>query len=181
MSSRKQRRGLYHAAKCVEEKSDIYHSHGDSVWTQMTTSYAELGETCVATTAQLGIVVFLCCASATATFRPVMSALVHMGVCPSTDATLAKCRCVVARAEKRYNTTSAGVVDTRHFAKIRVSQGDLRSKIESPCWRTRVMSSRFDIIAKDRNSRTCKACDTRAMKAESVKRPRRTGGVRHAL
>ena len=107
-------------------------------------SYAELGETCVATTAQLGIVVFFCCAYATATFRTthsdpcgaalrpvdtVMSALVHMDVCPSTDATLAKCRCVVARAEKRYNTTSAGVVDTRHFAKIRVSQGDLRSKL----------------------------------------------------
>ena len=37
--------------------------------TQMTTSYAELGETCVATTAQLGIVIFFCCAYATAAFR----------------------------------------------------------------------------------------------------------------
>ena len=70
--------------------------------TQMTTSYAELGETCVATTAQLGIVIFFCCAYATATFRTthsdpcgaalrpvdtVMSAFVHMDVRPSTDAT----------------------------------------------------------------------------------------------
>ena len=162
----------------------------------MTPSYAELGETCAATTVALGIVVFFSATYAAATFRTthgdpcgaalrpvdtVVLALANMGDRPSTDTTLAKCRRVVARAEKRKLYRSAGVVDTRHFAKIRVSQGDLRSKIESPCWRTRVMSSRFDIIAKDRNSRTCKACDTRAMKAESVKRPRRTGGVRHAL
>ena len=101
---------------------------GDSVWTQMTTSYAELGETCVATTAQLGIVVFFCCAYATATFRPVMPISILCGAQTSLDATLAKCRCVVARAKKvLYH--SAGVVDTRHFAKIRVSQGDLRTKI----------------------------------------------------
>ena len=37
--------------------------------TQMTTSYAELGETCVATTAQLGIVIFFCCALATPRLR----------------------------------------------------------------------------------------------------------------
>ena len=42
---------------------------------------------------------------------------------------MAKCRCVEARAEKNVLYHSAGVVDTRHFAKIRVSQGDLRSKI----------------------------------------------------
>ena len=95
----------------------------------MTTSYAELGETCAATTVALGIVVFFCATYAAATFRPVMSAFVHMDVRPSTDATLAKCRCVVARAEKKILYHSAGVVDTRHFAKIRVSQGDLRSKI----------------------------------------------------
>ena len=69
--------------------------------TQMTTSYAELGETCVATTAQLGIAVFFCCAYATATFRPVMSNLAWIGVAAILNATLAKCRCVVARAEKK--------------------------------------------------------------------------------
>ena len=102
--------------------------HGDSVWTQMTTSYAELGETCVAATraeavrptqpkaAQLGIVVFFCTALATclwqatfgrrirayatATFRPVMPISILYGARTSLDATLAKCRCVVARAEK---------------------------------------------------------------------------------
>ena len=123
--------------------------------TQMTTSYAELGETCVATTraeavrptqpkaAQLGIVVFFCCAYATATFRTthsdpcgaalrpvdtVMPISILRDARTSLDATLAKCRCVVARAEKiLYH--GAGVVDTRHFAKIRVSQSDLRSKI----------------------------------------------------
>ena len=68
--------------------------------TQMTTSYAELGETCVATTAQLGIVVLFCCAYATAVFRPVMPISILRGVRTSLDATLAKCRCVVARAEK---------------------------------------------------------------------------------
>ena len=103
--------------------------HGDSVWTQMTTSYAELGETCAATTVALGIVVFFSATYAAATFRPVVSALANMGVRPSTDTTLAKFRCVVARAEKRKLYHSAGVVDTRHFAKIRVSQGDLRSKL----------------------------------------------------
>ena len=105
-------------------------------------SYAELGETCVATTAQLGIVVFFCCAYATATFRTthsdpygaalrpvdtVMPILILCGARTSLDATLAKCRCVVARAEKEALYHSAGVVDTRHFAKIRVSQSDLRS------------------------------------------------------
>ena len=104
----------------------------------------ELGETCAATTVALGIVVFFCATYAAATFRTthsdpcgaalrpvdtVMSAFVHMDVRPSTDATLAKCRCVVARAEKKILYHSAGVVDTRHFAKIRVSQGDLRSKL----------------------------------------------------
>ena len=97
--------------------------------TRMTTSYAELGETCVATTAQLGIVVFFCCAYATATFRPVMPISILCDTRTSLDATLAKCRCVVARAEKKALYHSAGVVDTRHFAKIRVSQGDLRSKL----------------------------------------------------
>ena len=97
--------------------------------TQMTTSYAELGETCVATTAQLGIVIFFCCAYATAAFRPVMPISILRDARTSLDATLAKCRCVVARAEKRTLYHSAGVVDTRHFAKIRVSQSDLRSKI----------------------------------------------------
>lgn len=97
--------------------------------TQMTTSYAELGETCVATTAQLGIVIFFCCAYATAAFRPVVPISILRDARTSLDATLAKCRCVVARAEKRTLYHSAGVVDTRHFAKIRVSQSDLRSKI----------------------------------------------------
>ena len=112
--------------------------------TQMTASYAELGETCVATTAQLGIVIFFCCAYATAAFRTthsdpcgaalrpvdtVMPISILRDARTSLDATLAKCRCVVARAEKRTLYHSAGVVDTRHFAKIRVSQSDLRSKI----------------------------------------------------
>ena len=97
--------------------------------TQMPTSYAELGETCVATTAQLGLVIFFCCAYATAAFRPVVPISILRDARTSLDATLAKCRCVVARAEKRTLYHSAGVVDTRHFAKIRVSQSDLRSKI----------------------------------------------------
>ena len=61
----------------------------------MTPSYAELGETCVATTVVLGIVVFFCATYATATFRTthsdpcgaalrpvdtVMSILVRIGV-----------------------------------------------------------------------------------------------------
>ena len=95
----------------------------------MTPSYAELGETCAATTVALGIVVFVCATYAAATFRPVMPILVRIGVAVTRDATLAKCRCVVARAEKKILYHSAGVVDTRHFAKIRVSQSDLRSKI----------------------------------------------------
>ena len=58
-----------------------------------------------------------------------MPILIWIGVAATRDATLAKCRCVEARAEKNVLYHSAGVVDTRHFAKIRVSQGDLRSKI----------------------------------------------------
>ena len=93
--------------------------------TQMTTSYAELGETCVATTAQHGIVIFFCCAYATAAFRPVMPISILRDARTSLDATLAKCRCVVACAEEKVLYHSAGVVDTRLFAKIRVSQGVL--------------------------------------------------------
>ena len=95
----------------------------------MTPSCAELGETCAATTVALGIVVFVSATYAAATFRPVMPILIWIGVAATRDATLAKCRCVEARAEKNVLYHSAGVVDTRHFAKIRVSQGDLRSKI----------------------------------------------------
>ena len=100
----------------------------------MTPSCAELGETCAATTVALGIVVFVSATYAAATFRPVMPILIWIGVAATRDATLAKCRCVEARAEKNVLYHSAGVVDTRHFAKIRVSQGDLRSKInEASC------------------------------------------------
>lgn len=95
----------------------------------MTPSCAELGETCAATTVALGIVVFVSATYAAATFRPVMPILIWIGVAATRDATLAKCRCVEARAEKNVLYHSAGVVDTRHFAKIRVSQGDLRSKL----------------------------------------------------
>lgn len=45
------------------------------------------------------------------------------------SATLAKCRCGEARAGKRTLYHGAGVVGTWHFTKIRVSQGNRRSKL----------------------------------------------------
>ena len=110
--------------------------------TRMTTSYAELGETCVATTAQLGIVVFFCCAYATATFRTTHSDPCGAALWPvDTVMPISILWCsnfmgcdlgempLCRSPRKKILYHSAGVVDTRHFAKIRVSQGDLRSKL----------------------------------------------------
>ena len=102
--------------------------------TQMTTSYAELDETCAATTIALGIVVFFGATYAAAAFRPVVPNLVLSGVLVSWIVTLAKTFRGVAsasmwsRMDRQFKSKGRSVVVTKVFAKFRVSQSDLRSK-----------------------------------------------------
>ena len=117
--------------------------------TQMTTSYAELDETCAATTypppqgaakrlatggVALGIVVFFGATYAAAAFRPVVPNLVLSGVLVSWIVTLAKTFRGVAsasmwsRMDRQFKSKGRSVVATKVFAKFRVSQSDLRSK-----------------------------------------------------